>query len=81
MPPALSTEGLGLGESRLVVGQGMTPQQGAQLLGVGRVTQPDQGLGVQLAHPFAAETQREADLAEGGRRIAAQAVVGHDDGA
>ena len=52
-PPLQSALGQCIGG--LVVGQGVTSQETTQSIGVGRVAQPEQRLGVQLACPFAAE--------------------------
>jgi len=63
----------------LVVGEGVTVEESAQVIGVSWVPQPDQCLGVELVRPLSGQAQRRADLAIGGGCMPLQAIVGDDD--
>ncbi len=49
------------------------------MLGVGGVTEPDQGSRVQLLHALAAESPGGAEATKGERFVVCQAVVGDDN--
>jgi hypothetical protein len=77
----LTPPGLGLSVSLFIVSDGVAVEQGTQVLGVGGVTQPDQGLAMQLADAFPTEGHGRADGGEGAGRGVVEAIVSHDDGA
>jgi hypothetical protein len=58
----------------------MVVEEGAQLLGVGGLAQPDEGLDMQLVDTLLGEANACADAAKGGWGLVAQAIVGHDNG-
>jgi hypothetical protein len=77
--PPLAPPSLGLDIGPLIVSQGMAVEQGAQLLGVGGLAQPDERLDMQLMDALLGETEGCADAAKGRGGIVAQAIVGHDN--
>ena len=80
--PASSTfakPALRQGVRGFIVGQSVALEEPTQSLGVSRLTQPDQGLDVQLADALVAQGKASTELAVTGGWLPIQTIVGDND--
>ena len=80
MSPSTSSQPLlGLLVGTLVISQTVTVQQTTQALRMGRMTQPNQGFGMQLPGPLPTETQPGPDPTIDPGLMPVETVTGGDD--